>query len=244
VLKDALGIETSIGAGSRIARAAQIHAMGKGQRGGPPPRFDFWILQDRKRMTETLIQPLVSVLNREDLPSSRYHFCDYLLQPCKACDRCPNRKEGHSAYACRMHTSHDEFNVWHGLLVRADVVVPTIYSPVDRTHLASAYQRFLERTRYLRRSDYLLSNRVVIPLIFCEIGRNEHLDLRLISSFIRHNTIVHKPLVGLILKGQLIDPAALVEDWKMAIKTSARLVAGRYQMENHAEQPKYVPLGY
>jgi hypothetical protein len=143
-----------------------------------------------------------------------------------------------------MHSFHDEFNDWHGLLVRADVIVPTIYSPVDRTHLASAYQRFLERTRYLRRSDYLLSNRVVIPLIFCEIGRNEHLDLRLISSFIRHNTIVHKPLVGLILKGQLIDPAALVEDWKTAVKTSVRLVAGRYQMENHAEQPKYVPLGY
>jgi multimeric flavodoxin WrbA len=244
MLKDQLGIETCIGAGSRIAQTALIYLTGKSQKRSPAPRFQFWILQDRNRITETLIRPLVNLLAKNDIQSNYYRIFDYSLQPCKACDRCPDQKTAFGIYQCRINTPKDEFKDLHDLIVQTDVIVPTIFSPVDRTNLASAYQRFLERTRYLRRSDYILSNRVVIPLIFCEIGRNEHFDLRLISSFIRHNTIVHKPLIGMTDNGQLINPEKILNDWKIAIKTSIRLVAGRYHMEKNANKPKYMPLGY
>lgn len=244
MLEDRLGIETCIGAGSRIARTARIYATGKSERRRSPPRFQFLILQDRHRMTETLIHPLINLLTERGIPSGAYRVYDYALQPCKACDHCPDQKAADGGYRCRIDTPEDEFKLLHKLLVETDVIVPTIYSPEDRTGLTSVYQRFFERTRYLRRSDYMLSNRVIIPLVFCEIGRNEHLDLRLISSFIRHNTIVHKPMNGTTHNGQLINPEKFMKDWETAIQTSVYLAAGRCHMEKSAEKPKYIPFGY
>lgn len=242
--RDELGIETCIGAGSRIAQTARIYAAGKDPAGGRGARFDFWILQDRHRITETLMRPLVDLLIEKGIRTKCFRICDNLLQPCKACNRCPDEKNGHGGYQCRIDTAGDEFRVLHDSLLQTDVIVPTLFSPVDRSDLASVYQRFLERTRYLRRGGYMLSNRVVIPLVFCEVGSNEHLDLRLISSLIRHNTILHKPLIGMTCKGRLINGQMLTDDWKTAINTSLRLVAGRYRMEEHMKKPEYIPIGY
>ncbi len=244
MIKDELGLETCIGAGSRIAQAARIYSAGKYEAGDRECHFDFWILQDRHRITETWIRPLIDLLAQNGIQSRCFRIYDYLLQPCKACDSCPGKKDSYGNYRCRIDGPKDEFKVLHDALVRTDVIVPTIFSPVDRCDLASVYQRFLERTRYLRRGGYILSNRVVIPLIFCEIGSNEHLDLRLISSLIRHNTILHKPLIGMTYKGQLMDAEKMKEDWRAAIKTSVRLVAGRYHLEEHMSRPQYIPIGY
>ena len=244
MIKDEIGIETCIGAGSRIAQAVQIYIAGTSPKSDQCTRFDFWILQDQNNSVNSLIQPLVSLLAKNDISSSCYRICDYLLHACKACDRCPNQKDNDGAYKCRIANTKDEFKILQDSLMQADVIVPTLFSPVDRTNLVTVYQRFLERTRYLRRGDYMLSNRVVIPLIFTEIGRNEHLDLRLISSLIRHNTIMYKPLVGMLYKGQLMNLEKIVDDWKMAIKTSVRIVTGRYSLKKKAKKEKYIPLGY
>ena len=244
MVEDELGIETCVGAGSRIAQAARIFAAGKSRSDDSGAHVDFWILQDRHRQAEALIQPLREFLGMNHLRSTCFRIYDYLLQPCKACDRCPDGKNSYGVYQCRIDSRGDEFNVLHDSLVQSDVIVPTLFSPVDRTHLSSVYQRFLERTRYLRRGGYVLSNRVVIPLIFCEIGRNDHLDLRLMSSLIRHNTILHKPLIGMTSKGRLINAEEIMKDWKTAITISARLVAGRYHLEKHLLRPRYIPIGY
>lgn len=244
MLRDDLGIETCISAGSRIAQTARIYAAGTSPVGGEGARVDFWILQDRHRITETLMRPLIDLLIEKGIHSKRFRIYDNLLQPCKACDRCPDKKNGQGGYQCRIDTPEDDFKVLHDSLLQTDVIVPTLFSPVDRSDLASVYQRFLERTRYLRRGGYMLSNRLVIPLVFCEVGSNEHLDLRLISSLIRHNTILHKPLIGMTFEGRLINGQMMADDWKKAINTSLRLVDGRQRMEEHLKKPEYIPIGY
>ena len=65
--------------------------------------------------------------------------------------------------------------------------MPAVYSPRDRSGLESVYQEFMERTRYLRRGDYVFTDRLVVPLVVAELGSAEHLDIRMLTSFIRHH---------------------------------------------------------
>ncbi|MGF7473839.1 hypothetical protein WFJ45_24230, partial [Salmonella enterica subsp. enterica serovar Minnesota] len=63
----------------------------------------------------------------------------------------------------------DLFARRHTQLMGADAVVLAAYSPVDRGSVRSVYQRFMERTRYLRRDDYVYSNVLTAPLVFSEV---------------------------------------------------------------------------
>ncbi len=54
----------------------------------------------------------------------------------------------------------------------------------------------MERTRYIRREDFELTNRIVLGMLINKIGaiNNPIHNLKVMTSFIRHNTFVMKPL--------------------------------------------------
>jgi len=62
----------------------------------------------------------------------------------------------------------------------------------DFSKKETVYQRFIERTRYIRRDNFLLTNKPVIALSLNELSANSLFNLRVLTSFIRHNTIFHK----------------------------------------------------
>ena len=49
----------------------------------------------------------------------------------------------------------DAFPDWHASMTDQDAVIPVAYCPLQRAGLVSNYQTFIERTRYLRRGDYI-----------------------------------------------------------------------------------------
>ena len=72
------------------------------------------------------------------------------------------------------------------------------YSAVTRNKENSVYQRFIERTRYWRRSSYMIGDKLTAPFVISELNSNQNLHIRMLTSLIRHHTIIH--ILLLLLK--------------------------------------------
>ena len=115
----------------------------------------------------------------------------------------------------------------------------------DRSNLDSVYQVFIERTRYLRRGDYLWSNTLIMPLIYEEVGSRENLHIRMLTSFIRHHTIMLMANIGYIHDGMLLNPQDLIDNWRSSLIQTTRLTTGRLQQEVLDDGSQYYkPVGY
>jgi hypothetical protein len=103
----------------------------------------------------------------------------------------------------------------------------------------------MERTRYLRRGDYALSDMMVSPLIIQELGAMENLQIRMITSLIRHHTVIFRPMIGHIIDGMLFDSKKIIENFEQFISLTERLVIARlcdYLQDSQLTQ--YNPVGY
>jgi hypothetical protein len=86
---------------------------------------------------------------------------------------------------------------------------------------------------------------LVVPLVFEEVGANENLDIRVMTSFIRHHTVMAKPVVGLIHNGELINPDDVRDGLAAAMVQGRRLVQGRLAAASMgAKATQYNPVGY
>ncbi len=241
--KDEYGINTCLGTGRRIGRVAAELALGKESRLADPLRLGMWVLQDRNDEVAKMAMPFLQELDNVDLRAT--NLTGYRIRPCLACDICPTHVGPDQEYRCIIARRDDGMKQLHDDLLWPDVLVPALYSPRDRQGLDSVYQQFMERTRYLRRGDYVYTDRLVVPLVFEEVGANEHFDIRMMTSFIRHHTVMSKPVVGLIHNGVLINAEDVKRDLALAVRHGRRLAQGRLSAANiGADATQYNPVGY
>ena len=244
IAKDQLGLNTAIGSGRRVAKVSAILAKGRGKSLLPGASMGFWILQDRDHFCKNLLEPFVKELEQ----SVRYSFVqleELNIKPCMTCDICPSRIGPDEEYRCMRGSNKDDMKSFHKIMLSTEILVPTIYSPVDRTGLLSNYQAWIERTRYIRRGDYALSNRLVVPLTIEEVGAREHMNIRMVTSLIRHHTVVHKPIVAWIHEGELLNPEQLRKDLLNAALLGSQLLQGRFvDVCTHKQMTAYKPVGY
>ena len=109
----------------------------------------------------------------------------------------------------------------------------------------SNYQKFLERTRYLRRGDYLLSNTISAPIVLEEVGAHENMHVRAVTSMIRHHTVLSKPLIGIVHKNDVINWDEIKNGFDDLLHSCERLMKGKLATYSHdQEHLKYKPIGY
>ncbi|MBF0612861.1 MAG: hypothetical protein HQL55_17205, partial [Magnetococcales bacterium] len=110
-------------------------------------------------------------------------------------------------------------------------------------HMRSNYQTFMERTRYLRRGDYVWSDLVIAPVAFSDQPGEDLLPVRMVTSLIRHHTVMSHPSVVAIRDGVPPDLDQAFQRLQSAIWTAERLTAGRLAAAtvNHL---RYNPVGY
>lgn len=241
--KDEYGLKTCVGVGRRVARVASFLCASREKRLDDKLRVGLWLLQDKDDALWRLLAPAVAALSdRADIDVVRMH--EMHIKPCMACDICPARVGPDQEYRC-VRGKSDDMHTLHRRLLTADVIVPAMYSPLDRTGLSSAYQHFLERTRYLRRGDYAFTDRLLAPLVAAEVGSNENLNLRMTTSLIRHHTVLHKPIMAWLHQGRTLSPADLAAELGAALDRGRELVAGRLSMiANGSPLALYKPVGY
>ena len=242
--KDRYGLKTAMGVGRRVARIAIEQSIAMKYEFKSRLRVTFWILQDANKFALNQVRKLLND-SKLSIDAKIILLDEADVQRCIACDICPTHVGLDEEYRCIIRRQSDAVGKYHKELLDPDLIVPVAYSPRDRNDLHSNYQRFMERTRYLRRGDYLFTDLAVLPLVFEELGVGENMMLRILTSMIRHHTVLLQPAMAFMFEGKILNGPEVYQLWQQALVSAQRLAVGR--LSGSAEQVKalsYNPVGY
>jgi multimeric flavodoxin WrbA len=162
--------------------------------------------------------------------------------PCLACDLCPTESGPREAYRCTVTRSEDLFVRRHSDLITADAILLAAYVPDDLKQRVSVYQQFMERTRYLRRDHYVFSDRLCAALVLGDTMPDQRLALRMTTSLIRHQAILHSPLVATLDKATA--PSSGLVETGIGFAARARDIKQKRQQFSLSGEGDYRPIGY
>jgi multimeric flavodoxin WrbA len=246
--KDDYGITTSISTGRRVARTAKILELGRSAVLKDDVKIAIWLLQDDAnrhgfKLVEKFCKEVEARTN-----GIKFSILDCTREDiyrCIACDVCPTDPGPQDEYRCIIKSETDLFRKHHHELIDSDAVLMAAYSPIDRQSINSIYQRFIERTRYLRRDDYTIGDRLVAPLVISEINSNQNLHIRMLTSLVRHHTVLHHPIIGMEFEDRVINWDSMI-DQGVSFSHNARIItAGRLsQSPDEMGSIGYNPVGY
>lgn len=247
VQNDDDGLETAIGTGRRVARVARLQRLAAGgAQLKDRVRLHMWLLQrDRAgaglRYFQTWAAAFAKAHPRVDI--SVWDVAGEEVVRCIACDICPTAVGPADEYRCVIRHADDFFVRHHPELLQADAIMICAYQPSDRDQLLSSYQQFIERTRYLRRDNYVFSDLPVVPFVVAGADSGENMHLRMLTSMVRHHTVLHHPMLGVIVDGHVVNSAALEIRAARFLDSATQLLVGRY-VEGGRSDILYNPLGY
>lgn len=239
--KDSYGLRTSMGTGRRIA--SLIHELAPRRGIDGPVKVLFAVLQDSKGEASRRLAEMLKAFSGE-MQATVINIAEKRVVPCIACDICPTHIDVDEVYRCIITSKHDNMQHLHNDLLRHDAIVPVIFSGKDVRDASGNYQTFMERTRYLRRGDYVFSNQLVAPLVYEEVGAGENYALRAMTSMVRHHTVIAQPMIGYIHGGEMLNGVEVAAQMKQFLASVRRLAAARLAEVFEKENTKYRPVGY
>ncbi|WP_319541313.1 NAD(P)H-dependent oxidoreductase [uncultured Pseudodesulfovibrio sp.] len=236
---DQYGMNTAMGVGARVGSLVKAFEPRLCIAGDP--KILFLILQDSDSVAERHVKKMMDSLGDN---ASVIDCTKETIQHCKACSFCPSEYSPDEEYSCVIK-SKDCMNELHERLIDNDVIIPVVYCSKDKNSVVSAYQCFMERTRYIRRSDYSLSNTLIAPLVLTELGVQESFHMRMITSLIRHHTVIHKAMVGYYQNGVLLNAEQQSYEFDDVVQQAKRVGAGRLLAGSRGGSDViYNPVGY
>jgi multimeric flavodoxin WrbA len=246
IVDDAYGIETCIGTGTRLGSLACLIEGQKKVSLKGRIKVHLWLLQDSldgdgyklfRHWCDAQSQ------KRDDVEFIIWDLTAEDIVRCIACDVCPVEVGPREEYRCIITAKKDFFVAHHAGLIDADAVLLCAYSPQDRSRIRSVYQSFMERTRYIRRDNYLFSNILVAPFVISELMARQNLHLRMLTSMVRHHTVVHHPIIGLMHNGAVLNAEDMDRHGNSFIDNARRLITG-VMAETEVRDTAYNPIGY
>jgi len=236
--KDDYGIKTSMGTGKRLAEVVVYNNQNVELKS--KSNILLLLLQDKNDIAMNICNEIVASFPHENFKV--ISVFNKKILPCIACDICPTHVDLDNIYRCIVTNKNDCFDELHNELFDFDAIIPVVYSPLNRSGMQTSYQTFLERTRYLRRGDYLWSNVVISPLIIEDIGAQDNYAMRCLTAFVRHHTIINKPLIYFNNNG-LLNASEMIVNFSKLIKKVRRITAGKLAGYEKKET-SYHPVGY
>lgn len=242
--KDDYGLSTAMGTGRRLARVTNMLSMAKKHKLKGKPKVMFWIMQDKNDVAFNKVQEVIKK-NENNIEAYIADVTKEHIMRCIACDICPVSVDIDETYRCIIKSKKDDLMKMHTDLLDYDAIIPVVYSPKDRAGLKSNYQQFLERTRYFRRGDYVFSDALTAPFVIEDIGVNENMSIRSITSMIRHHTIVSKPMILFLNNGEEINSASIDTMFEDCFNHVNETTKGRLlSYSSKVNHLKYKPVGY
>lgn len=242
------GIDTSIGTGRRIAHISRIMEKTRNLSLKGKVRVSIWLLQDSSDSRgKNYISQFCRNIN-EQCDYVNFRVMDFTREEiyrCIACDICPTDVGPPEDYRCIITAKNDLFVKYHQELINTDAILLAAYSPIDRRNIHSVYQQFIERTRYLRRDDYVFGDVLVAPFVISEVGANQNLHIRMLTSMIRHHTVLHHPIIGFEHENVLLNWEAVNRQGLSFVKNALYLSRGKLNTPiEEMIRTFYNPIGY
>lgn len=241
IREDVFGITTSMGTGRRVARIASLLAE-KGDFTGASLRVAFWVLRDMRGVLLREIERLNEYARKNlnfNIDVDIVNFLEMDFRTCLACAICPFRKDEKTLYKCRIR--YDDFEKEYGRLVNTDAVVVSGYNPGDMSGVNDIYLKALERTRCIRRDNFLLTDVPVTSFSIEELTSRSLFHIRAVTAFLRHNSVIHQTMTTYMEKEKRVSaPEKTLLDFMnfaMNIKKAKEVV-------KEDQSPVYIPVGY
>ncbi|MES2675609.1 MAG: NAD(P)H-dependent oxidoreductase [Pseudomonadota bacterium] len=245
-VSDEYGMSTAIDTGRRVAKIAKALSETSLPKKDTSTNIEIWLVQDDiNSYGLNCIKDLVGeVTISQNTKITIRDFTREQIHRCIACDICPVSTGPKQEYRCIVTKSNDLFVMNHEFLVDVDAVLLAAYSPVEKNNVSSVYQKFIERTRYLRRDDYAIGDIMVAPLVISEINSNQNLHIRMTTSLIRHHTIVHHPILAFKYNDKILEKNYVIGNMEKFVLNAEHLSRCKKSAGDEAEARDYNPIGY
>jgi multimeric flavodoxin WrbA len=211
VVEDEWGLITAMSTGGRVAEVSRLVLAGRAAKAGKAAHILLLVAMDtRDRRLNRYVEGLAAQA-KESMPWVDIRIVNLLdtnIYRCLACDKCPRGKDGDGAFThCVIRDSGDFLETVRDALNASDGFIVCGFNPEDIGTLITRYQVVTERLRFMRRNNYELSNRLVAGLCFHQFGAtiNPIHTLKVMVSYIRHNTVMHRPIEIFEYKGTILD---------------------------------------
>jgi len=206
VLDDEFGLKTAFGTGHQVSQLSKILRLGRKNStdNGVPLKLLVVMTMDtpKGKYCDIVRKYLKENVSADQLIELTFlQLIDQTIYRCVACDVCPSprHRKRHQdedlPYNCIVQIKSDAMKAIQEELNNSDAIMLVGVNSYD-DDLVYRYQAFMERTRYIRREDFELSNRVVFGVMINEIGaiNNPIHNIKVLTSFIRHNAFIIKPI--------------------------------------------------
>ncbi len=186
VADESFGLNTSRGTGKRVGTVSQMLTT------PPAKRLKVLLIGlscDRITLLAEKVRLRISAHSNVEM--SFLNLSDYEIRRCAACSSCPNPKTKNEGYKCILPDGMKDIR---RQMIAADAILLLSEGEFDADF---KFQLFMERTRFIRRNHYELSNMPIAMIHLNQTPNNMTIfPLRLITSFLRHNTIIAaEPLI-------------------------------------------------
>lgn len=222
VLDDEIGVETTFHTGRRAAQIGEILRLARGEAAPveAPLRLHFVITADTpQREVQREIEQLIAHLDDTRVEPVISNLLDFHVDRCLGCNICPyppmvekGSKKG-TDYACIIDSRRDQVEDVREVIKTTDALV-FVGTNAALPGLIDRYQEFTERTRFVRRNNFELTNRPFTSLVIKDLTatRERLFGLRVMTSYMRHNMLGYEPIRVLRMDGQHLkvpgyDPA-------------------------------------
>jgi multimeric flavodoxin WrbA len=214
VTDDDWGLATAFGTGERVAQVSRIVAAGLEVAAKPKANIVFLLAMDtRDGKLKAHIDSLIAEAREttDGIEFKAINLVEHDIYRCLGCKVCPKDGDTRCEHPqCIIRDPDDYLETARTLLAGADGIIVCGINPSDIADLVTRYQVFTERMRSIRRNNYELSNTLFAGLCYHDFGAtiNPIHSLKVMVSYIRHNTVAHKPIELFEHNGALMDSGA------------------------------------
>jgi hypothetical protein len=119
----------------------------------------------------------------------------------------------------------------HDKLLDADGIIIAGLNVKNHNELVYRYQVLIERTRYIRRNNFELTDKLLTAFSLNQVGEkiNSLHSLKTITSYLRHNTIIHKPIEAFIYDDNVLDDG--MDDFSNFVKYARIIASGKNNLK-------------
>lgn len=242
IIDDNFGLNTSKGTGRRVGLLSKVLSL-------PETATSVRILfvVTRADIQRHFVEKIKELPFSEDVDVDVLDLSNLNIKRCRACPICPQGNLERE-YTCVISPESsggekDDMHLVHSRLIKADGIVLAHYAGENAG--PDRFQTFMERTRFMRRHDFELTDRAFS--VFTETASlHDIYSLRFMTSFLRQNLFIIGPFY---IRLQGTDPNTFIESIPVAafaerieMFTKKTRLARKNMMNTFASA--YEPIGY
>ena len=209
VLEDEWGLVSSYGTGLKVAHASDIMVKGADAPSDTPVIVTILLTIDTSdgflmRYLEDLTAQV-----QKDMPAVEFNILrivDKTIFRCLGCVECPRGKDKDTP-RCAIKDPEDYVEVVRKATTSSDAVIVAGLNLIEAHRLIHRYQVLTERMRYMRRNNFELTDVLLCGLTYHQFSAtsNSIHSMKVLTSYIRHNTTVHRPIDVLEHQGTILE---------------------------------------